>query len=204
MLIAWLLLTADARDAVRTPIARPDEAYFLLQGPVSCPVKLVVNAKGRPEGAQVAGCPAVLGDAIHDAAMRWRFARTPRATVEEVQVEVRPPSLPPRARRGTCLLGFLVSGDQPRLMADVPRRCGVRTGPVKGRVAVPPEVTWCAVDVVVQDGEVASVTAQACDPALALLARHAVAAWDLDTGRDQQWKLVLGFGPAPSRSIDFG
>ena len=200
--MVWLMVWVGAavasngtRAVTKSPHARPDEAYYVVRGPVFCPVQIAVGPSGRPVEARATGCAPVLSHAIEEAAMRWRFAPRRDTRVEEVELEVRPPSMAPRPRRGACLVGVRVN-PEPELLADVPTRCGVQvpsnpTEWVPGRRATQ-QLTWCEVGFRMVGGAMEGVTAAACAPEAVARAVALVRGWSFAAERDQEWRVVLG------------
>ena len=199
-MVASLLTVTHARDVVRTGASpRPAEAWYVLKGAqrLRCTAEVVVGADGRVEGARATGCPVVLANAVEASAQEWRWERSVGVTVETIEVDVRSPRFTPRPSRRECLVAFDMSRATPQLLADVPPRCGVATTPPPTLAPTRRHASWCAVDVVVQDGAIASTRTEDCTEGFARAAVDAVRAWDLNTSRDQHWRMLLEFPADP-------
>ena len=202
LLSAMVLSPALGREVIHQGrAADPDEAWYLLLRPTTCRTAVVVGSDGVPLDAQARACSALLRPAIEEAALRWRFERSPTRTVEVIEVPVRPPASRPPPRGGVCQLGFEVAWTADRGVAypspldeEIPPRCRLEARDAK--VEIPdsfrPTTAWCQVEVIPTE---AGLTTRigACSGGYEAAARELVQAWSFPRGQDLSWRLVLGF-----------
>jgi hypothetical protein len=200
-----LVSAAFAREVVhRARPVDPPEAFYVLDGLTTCEVTVVVAPNGVPVDARPETCPDVLGPALREAALRWRWTGAVDTTAESVEIAIRPPAFTPHPRRhGVCRAAISVDRGHPQAISPIAPGCDFTLDAVAA-VATDglKRPAWCAVRVTTdRDGQARTALGE-CADGFEDVALAAVERWEFP--RNREWQVLVAFPPPPPpRPIDF-